>query len=58
MNSSSLMEILSLGIQYGLPAIVDIVKTWDSDKEVTIEDIKNLKLRFKNPSEYFEKEGK
>ena len=35
------VDILELALQFGIPAIIDIINAWDKD-EITDEDIANL----------------
>jgi hypothetical protein len=43
---------ISLIKDYGVPAFVNIMKSWDVENP-TIEDIKALKLKVPPPEEYF-----
>lgn len=56
MTSEVILGILQMAMKYGIPAVTEIVKEWNSDKEITIEDVRNMEKRFKDPREYFEKE--
>lgn len=54
MNKTSkdiLMEVLVLAMQVGIPAVMDLIKTWDKDV-ITIEDFEELKRQIKKPEEY------
>lgn len=54
MNKTSkdiLMEVLLLAMQVGIPAVMDLIKTWDKD-DITIEDFEELRLQIKQPADY------
>lgn len=46
-----LMEVLLLAMQVGIPAVMELIKTWDKDT-ITIEDFEELKKGIKTPEEY------
>ena len=48
-------SILQLLINYGLPAALNIIKTWDKDNP-TLEDIEALRDMVPPPDHYFEKD--
>ena len=51
MNTKLLIQVLTLALTYGIPAVINIVKTWDKDS-VTAEDIEALKANLKRPEDY------
>lgn len=51
MNTKLLIQVLTLALTYGIPAVLNIVKTWDKDS-VTAEDIEALKANLKHPEDY------
>ena len=56
MSVEIILAILALAAKYGITAVQDIIKEWNSDKPITINDIQNFELRFKDPSGYFNKD--
>lgn len=46
-----LIQLLLIAGQYGIPAVIDILKTWKKE-EVTLEDIHNLLMNVKNPEDF------
>ena len=50
-NTSDLIQLLIIAGQYGIPAVLDVVKTWKKE-EITLEDIHNLLLSVKDPEEF------
>lgn len=51
MDTRLLIQVLTLALTYGIPAVLDLVRTWDKDS-VTAEDIEALKKNLKRPEEY------
>lgn len=51
MNIKELILILSLAAEYGVPAVLELVKTWKKDT-VTADDIKALLNGVKNPEDF------
>ena len=39
--------ITSVVLQYGVPFAIDMIKTWSTEKDVTLEDIKALGSKMK-----------
>lgn len=56
MKTRVILDILALAMAYGIPAVRDIVKTWEKD-EVTPEDIKALETLIKRPDDYDESQS-
>lgn len=46
------IKLLELCLIYGVPAIYNILKSWNKEK-ITSEDIDQLELLVKSPKEYF-----
>lgn len=46
-------SIIQLISKYGLPLAMDIVKTWNTSDEPTIEEIHELRNRVPRPESYF-----
>ena len=51
MKTNDLIQLLIIAGQYGIPAVIDVIKTWKKD-EVTLEDIHDLLLNVKNPEDF------
>lgn len=58
MSVEIILAILALATKYGISAIQEIVEEWNSDKPITIDDVKSFELRFKDPAGYFNKDIK
>lgn len=50
-NTSDLIQLLIIASQYGIPAVLEIIKTWKKD-DITLEDIHNLLLSVKEPEDF------
>ena len=50
-NTADLIQLLIIAGQYGIPAVLEVVKTWKKE-EITLEDIHNLLLNVKEPEEF------
>lgn len=51
MNSREAIDLLTLAVTYGIPAVKELLETWTKD-EVTLEDIEALLRDIKEPEEY------
>jgi hypothetical protein len=47
------LYILELSRRYGIPTIANIIHTMKDKKVITLEDVKNLEMQFKDPKSYF-----
>lgn len=47
------LQLLALAAKYTAPAVIEIMKEWDKDEPITIDDINKLELKFKDPASYF-----
>ncbi len=57
MNDSKAEMILSvteLIIKYGIPTAMGVIKTWNTEREPTIEEIRQLKYCLPDPETFFE----
>lgn len=50
-DKECLLLVLELAVKYGIPAVVEMVRTWKLDK-ITAADVKLLANRLKRPEEY------
>ena len=50
-----ILSILAVAAKYGIAAVEHLVREWKSDKPITIQDIQEFELKFKDPASYFEK---
>lgn len=50
LDKNAVLEILSLAIQIGVPAVKKLIEAWDKD-EITLEEIKAL-ADIKRPDEF------
>lgn len=50
-KTAELIQLLIIAGQYGIPAVIDIIKTWKKE-EITLEDIHNLIMNVKNPEDF------
>lgn len=50
-DKECLLMVLELAVKYGIPAVVEMVRTWKLDK-ITTADVKLLAHRLKRPEEY------
>lgn len=51
------VEALNLALQYGVPAVLKLVKEWKKSGPISIQDIRQMELQFKNPELYFTKDS-
>ena len=51
MKTVDLIQLLLIAGQYGIPAVIDVLKTWKRE-DITFEDIHNLLLSVKDPEEF------
>lgn len=56
MDVAVIMGILNLAAKYGIPAVQDMLETWNRDEPLTLEDVQSMEQRFKDPSSYFKKD--
>lgn len=49
-NKNTVLEILVLALQIGVPAVKQLIETWDKE-DITLEDIKAL-AEIKRPDEF------
>ncbi len=54
MKIADIITLLVIVGQNGVPAVMDIIKTWKKD-EISLADIQNLLLNVKNPEEFVAK---
>lgn len=52
MNTQVLVTALELAAKYGVPAVLDIVRTWSKDT-VTLEDVQQLESLVQPANDYF-----
>ncbi|MFI3270574.1 MAG: peptidase M16 [Pseudomonadota bacterium] len=57
MSTTTYLEILKLAVTYGIPAIMNIIESWDDAEEITVEKIEALAALVKDPDEYDELAG-
>lgn len=50
-DKECLVIVLELALKYGIPAVLEMIKTWKLDK-ITTADVKLLANRLKRPEEY------
>jgi len=53
MNLEFLLAVGALVLKYGVGAAVEIIKTWNTQGEPTLEDIEALKEMVPPPDSYF-----
>ncbi len=46
--------ITSVVLQYGVPFAIDMIKTWSTEKDVTLEDIKALGSKMKQDEPFLQ----
>jgi len=57
-TATFIITIIELAIKYGVPTVMEVIRTWDGDTEsITEDDIQRLRDLVKRPDEYFEKGG-
>ncbi len=52
-----IITVLELMDKYGIPEVIDILKTWNIRGNIRVEDIQKLKESIKKPSDFFEDKG-
>jgi len=57
MNLEFLLAVGALVLKYGIGAAIQILATWKTEGEPTLEDIQKLKDMVPKPESYFENEG-
>ena len=50
------VEALNLALEYGVPAVIKMVKEWKKSGPISIDDIRQMEQQFKNPELYFMKD--
>lgn len=53
-TATFIITIIEMALRHGVPWVIDIIKTWTMDEEVTVEKIVELKTIMKDPSSYFD----
>lgn len=44
--------VLELVDKYGVPAVREIIKTWENRTDITVEDVEALKEKIRHPDTY------
>lgn len=47
------LSILSLSVKYGIPAVTNAIAAMSDKNTITLEDVQNLEMKFKDPKSYF-----
>lgn len=50
-TASIVLRLVGLGMEYGIPAVMGIVQSWDKEK-ITDQDLDELESKLKHPGEY------
>ena len=54
-SASTMLKILQLAVQYGIPAVTEIIQTWDSDDKITPEMVEERLAAMKPAGEAFDR---
>lgn len=55
-KAEMILSMTELVIKYGIPTAVGIMNTWNSGKEPSLEEIKQLKYSLPDPETFFDKD--
>ena len=56
MDPTIILSILGMAAKYGIPAVESMISEWNKEGPITIDDVKEMEKRFKDPREYFKKD--
>ena len=55
MDIATAVKLLALAAEVGIPAVQNVIKTFEKDTVITSEDVDKLAELVKKPEEYFKK---